>query len=99
MAKRLFVGGLPYTVTDDQLRTLFADAGTVTDAKVITDRHTGRSKGFGFVEMETDEAADKAVEMFNGYEWEGRKIAVNPARPMEDRGPRENFNRGRGDRN
>jgi len=83
--KRLFVGGLPYATTEDQLRELFSQAGTVESVNIITDRHTGRSKGFGFVEFATEEEAQKAVEMFNETELEGRKIAVNVARPREER--------------
>jgi len=85
MAKRLFVGSLAYSVTDDQLKSFFAQAGTVSDAKVIMDKMTGRSRGFGFVEMASDEEATKAVETLNGQELDGRAIVVNEARPMTDR--------------
>ena len=94
MAKRLFVGGIPYTITDSQLNEMFAQVGTVVSATVITDRMTGRSKGFGFVEMEKDEDADKAIQTLNGTEIEGRKIAVNEARPLEAR-PQRDFGGGR----
>lgn len=87
MAKRLFVGGLPYTVTDQELNDLFAQYGQVVSAKVITDKFTGRSKGFGFVEFTTDEEADAAIKALNETELQGRKIAVNEARPLEERKP------------
>ncbi len=86
MGKRLFVGSLPYSTMDDDLQQLFAQAGTVDSAAVISDRDTGQSKGFGFVEMATDEEAQKAIDMFNGYEMNGRALAVNEARPREERG-------------
>ena len=82
---KLFVGGLPYSTTNDELATHFAPAGTVLSAKVITDRESGRSKGFGFVEMSTPEEAQKAVEMFNNTDMGGRSLIVNEARPQEDR--------------
>lgn len=85
MAKRLYVGGLPYATTEDALRNAFAQAGEVTSASIITDRMTGRSKGFGFVEMASDEEAQKAIEMWNDKEFEGRRLTVNEARPMEKR--------------
>lgn len=88
MAKKLYVGSLPYSVTDDRLREFFAMAGTVESAQVIIDRMTGRSKGFGFVEMADDEGAKAAIEMYNGKDMEGRSIVVNEARPMTDRPPR-----------
>lgn len=87
MSKRLFVGGLPYSVTEPQLQELFSQAGNVVSCKIIIDRYSGRSKGFGFVEFETDEEAENAIKMFNDYDMEGRKIAVNVARPMEERAP------------
>ena len=85
MAAKLFVGSLSYNVTDQMLSDAFAQAGTVVSAKVIMDRMTGRSKGFGFVEMSSDEEAKKAMEMLNGKELDGRPLAVNEARPMEPR--------------
>lgn len=88
MAKKLYVGGLSYSTTEDGLRKYFSQAGTVETATVITDKMSGRSKGFGFVEMATDEEARKAVEMFNGKELDGRNLTVNEARPMEPRAPR-----------
>jgi len=78
---KLFIGNLNWAVTDDQLRDLFSQAGTVTDAVVIKDRMNNRSKGFGFVQMSTEEEANKAVEMFNGQELDGRELVVNIARP------------------
>jgi cold-inducible RNA-binding protein len=97
MAQKLYVGNLPYNVTDDSLRNLFVEAGTVTSATVITDRMSGRSKGFGFVEMGTEEEAKAAIDMFNGKEFEGRNLTVNEARPKEER-PRGSFGGGRRDR-
>lgn len=88
MAKKLYVGGLSYGTTEDTLRTSFAQAGEVTSAAVIMDRMTGRSKGFGFVEMASDDEAAKAIEMWNGKELEGRRLTVNEARPLTERPPR-----------
>jgi len=85
MATKLFVGSLSYNVTDQMLSDAFAQAGTVVSAKVIMDRMTGRSKGFGFVEMSSPEEAKKATEMWNGKELDGRVLAVNEARPMQPR--------------
>ena len=97
MAKKLYVGGLSYDTTDASLKETFSAAGTVESAVIIMDRMTNRSKGFGFVEMSTDEEAEKAIEMFNGKEVEGRNVTVNEARPMEQRAPRHGgFNRDRG---
>lgn len=93
MANKLYVGNLPYSTTEDILKEMFAAAGTVSSATVITDRMSGRSKGFGFVEMSTDEEAQKAIEQFNGKDLDGRQIVVNEARPMEER-PRRDFNGG-----
>ena len=91
MATKLFVGSLAWATTDDSLSALFSQVGTVTSARVITDRATGRSKGFGFVEMSSDEEAQKAVAELNGKDLDGRAIVVNEARPME---PRDNSSRG-----
>lgn len=88
MAKRLYVGGLSYNTTNDSLKGAFEQAGTVVSATVITDRMSGRSRGFGFVEMSTDDEAAKAIELFNGKELEGRTVVVNEARPMASRGDR-----------
>ena len=85
MATKLFVGSLAYSVTDEELRTAFEEAGTVDSAKVITDRETGRSRGFGFVEMATEEEAQNAVKLLNEKELGGRRIIVNEARPQQPR--------------
>ncbi|MBI3342757.1 RNA-binding protein [Candidatus Gottesmanbacteria bacterium] len=85
MATNLFVGNLPYTMDSDALGQLFAQAGSVTSAKVISDKYSGRSRGFGFVEMSSDEETKKAIEMLNGKDVEGRALVVNEARPREDR--------------
>ena len=87
MESKLYVGNLAYHTTEDQLRELFGQAGEVKEVSLIIDRQSGRSKGFGFVEMMTQEQAEKAIQMFNEYEMEGRKIAVNIARPREERAP------------
>ncbi|MBI5779239.1 MAG: RNA-binding protein [Planctomycetes bacterium] len=92
MGKKLYVGGLSYDTAEETLKTTFAAAGTVASAKVIIDRDSGRSKGFGFVEMATDAEATKAIEMFNGKDLDGRSLTVNEAKPMV---PRDN-NRGGG---
>lgn len=99
MAKKLYVGGLPYSTTQEALKDEFSKAGAVSSAIVIMDKMTGRSKGFGFVEFESDADADKAVEMMNGKMFEGRSLTVNEARPMEARPPRRDgggFGGGRG---
>jgi RNA recognition motif-containing protein len=85
MGKKLFVGNLPFSATDSSLEQIFAQAGTVESAKVITDRDTGRSKGFGFVEMSSDAEATDAIAKFNGADYEGRPMTVNEARPMAPR--------------
>ena len=85
MAQKLYVGGLSYSTTQDGLKDYFSQAGAVASAIIITDKMSGRSKGFGFVEMSSDEEAGKAVEMFDGKEFEGRTLTVNEARPMEER--------------
>lgn len=85
MAKKLYVGGVPYSSTDASLKEAFSQAGTVVSASVITDRMTGRSKGFGFVEMSSDEEAQAAIDLWNGKEFEGRNLTVSEARPMTDR--------------
>lgn len=86
MAKRIYVGNLSAGTTDSNLQTLFAPHGTVQSAKVIMDRDTGRSKGFGFVEMSSDQEAQAAINGLNGKEAGGRSLTVNEARPREDRG-------------
>lgn len=85
MAKKLYVGSLSYDTTDESLRNAFSQAGTVESASVLMDKMSGRSRGFGFVEMAADEDAQKAIEMWNGKELDGRTIIVNEARPMTDR--------------
>jgi len=85
MNKKLYVGNLDYSVTDDQLSQLFSQAGAVVSSTVITDRNSGRSKGFGFVEMSSDEEAKKAIEMLNGKDLQGRNLVVNEARPRVER--------------
>jgi len=95
MAKKLYIGGLSFDTTDESLGAAFAQAGTVVSAIVIKDRNTGRSRGFGFVEMSTDEGAAKGIEMWNGNELDGRTVKVNEAKPMTDRPPRrDNYSRG-----
>ena len=97
MAKKLYVGGLSYSTSQDALRDAFAQAGTVESATIIMDKMSGRSKGFGFVEMSNDEEALKAIEMWNGKDMDGRRLTVNEARPLEPRAPRAGgFNQGGG---
>ena len=98
MTKKLYIGGLSYEVKEEELRELFEQAGKVESAKIITDRETGRSKGFGFVEMMEDEGAQKAKEMFNGYTLKERSIAVDDARPQRERESRDFGDRGGRDR-
>ena len=88
MNKRLFVGGLPFATTEDELREFFSKAGAVESATIIMDRFSGRSKGFGFVEMADEAGAAAAIEMWDDKEFEGRRLKVNEARPLEDRPPR-----------
>ena len=94
MAKRLFVGSLAYNVTSGQIEDLFAQAGKIASVNLITDKYSGQSKGFAFVEMETEEEAQEAIKKFSNFEFEGRKLVVNEARPQENR-PRDNFSRPR----
>ncbi|MFA5754755.1 MAG: RNA-binding protein [Candidatus Paceibacterota bacterium] len=84
MEKKLYVGNLPYTLSDEALKDLFTEAGEVAAASIIIDKFSKRSKGFGFVEMSTEEDAAKAKDIFNGKEVEGRKLIVDEARPMKD---------------
>ena len=86
MAKKLYVGNLSYDTTDSTLRELFEEHGTVESAQVIMDRDSGRSKGFGFVEMSSDQEAQAAIDALNGQEVSGRALTVNEAKPREDRG-------------
>ena len=85
MAQKLYVGGLPYSTTDQELADAFAQAGSVASASIVTDRMTGRSRGFGFVEMATEEEANAAIDMWHGKELGGRTLTVNIARPKEER--------------
>ncbi|HRY60047.1 MAG TPA: RNA-binding protein [Patescibacteria group bacterium] len=85
---KVYVGNLPYSVTADALKEIFAKAGNVVSATVISDKFSGRSKGFGFVEMASEEEMQKAISEFDGYDMEGRQLKVNQARPMEERKPR-----------
>lgn len=98
MATKLYVGGLPYSTQDDELKNHFMQAGNVVSAVIIMDKMSGRSKGFGFVEMATDAEAQKAISMFHDQEFGGRKLTVNEARPMEARPPRSGGNFGGGRR-
>jgi RNA recognition motif-containing protein len=88
MAKRLYVGNLPYGARDESMQELFSQFGAVRSAQVIMDRESGRSKGFGFVEMDNDDEAQAAIDGLNGKPFEGRPLTVNEARPREDRGGR-----------
>jgi cold-inducible RNA-binding protein len=85
MAKRIYVGGLPYSATEEELENLFSASGTVTSATIITDRYTGQAKGFGFVEMSTDEEAEAAIAALNGTMMGGRNLTVNEAKEREER--------------
>src|SRR5262245_60182286 len=85
MGNKIYVGNLPFSATDDSLREMFGQAGQVESARIITDRDTGRSKGFGFVELSTDQEASAAIKKFNGTELDGRSLTVNEARPMAPR--------------
>jgi RNA recognition motif-containing protein len=86
MGKKLYVGNLAYSVTDGTLEQMFAGHGSVQSAQVIMDRDTGRSKGFGFVEMGSDQEAQEAINALNGQQMDGRSLTVNEAKPREDRG-------------
>ncbi len=96
MAKKLYVGGLSYSTTQQGLQDAFSKAGAVQSATIITDKMSGRSKGFGFVEYASDEDAEKAIAMWNGKELDGRTLTVNEARPMEPRAPRRDSGSGQG---
>lgn len=85
MSTKLYVGGIPYTSTEQTLKDAFAKAGSVVSSSIIIDRMTGRSKGFGFVEMANEDEAQAAINMWNGQDFEGRKLTVNVARPLEPR--------------
>jgi len=96
MAKKLYVGGLSYNTSESSLKDTFSQCGTVVSAVIIVDKMTGRSKGFGFVEMSTDEEAEQAISTWNGKELDGRSITVNEARPMAERPAQRSggYNRG-----
>lgn len=104
MSKKIFVGNLPHSTSNDQLKEVFEDFGSVSSASVITDRETGRSRGFGFVEMDSDDEAQSAIDGLNGTELEGRPLTVNEAKPRAEGGgnrgggfrggPRRDFNKG-----
>jgi len=100
MSKRIYVGGLPFSTTEAEMNALFATHGAVTSAKLITDRESGQSRGFGFVEMSNDAEATTAMEKLNGSDFGGRKLTINEARPMEARtgGGGDRGGRGGGDR-
>lgn len=93
MTKKLYVGNLSYDTTEDGLKEFFSQAGTVEEATIIINRATGRSKGFGFVEMSTEDEAQNAMTSLNGQELDGRNIVVEEARPMKPRRPRRDFRR------
>lgn len=95
MGNKLYVGNLPFAATNESLQEAFAQCGTVQSARIITDRDTGRSKGFGFVEMSTNEEAQAGITKYNGADWDGRAMTVNEAKPMA---PRDNNSRGGGAR-
>ena len=86
MALRIFIGNLSFKTTEGELETLFAESGSVTSVTIIMDRFSGRSRGFGFIEMGSEEEAQAAIEKLNGYEFEGRALTVNEAKPQERRG-------------
>jgi len=96
MATKLYVGNLSYSTNDDSLKEVFSQAGEVTSANVIIDKMSGRSRGFGFVEMADEASAQKAIEMFNGYKLDDRELTVNEARPQTDRPRGGGFGGGRG---
>ena len=96
MAMKLYVGNLSFQTSSEELQQLFAQAGTVESATVVEDRDTGRSRGFGFVEMASKEEGEKAIQQFNGTYLNGRNLTVNEARPREDRGNRGGGGGGRG---
>jgi len=96
MGKKLYVGNLPFSATDQILHDTFAQCGTVESAKIIIDRDSGRSKGFGFVEMSTDQEAADAITKFNGADYDGRPMTVNEAKPMVPRESRGGFGGGGG---
>ena len=98
MGTKLYVGNLPFGVTSEELTELFAQAGEVVSANIITDRFSGQSRGFGFVEMSSDDAAQKAINQFNDYQMKGRGLKVNEAKPRDNRGGGGGGGGDRGDR-
>ncbi len=98
MNKKLYVGNLPYSTTEAQVRDLFGQAGEIVEVALLTDRETGRPKGFGFVEMATEEGAQEAIKRFNGYTLDKRNLTVNEARPREERSGGGGFGGPRRDR-
>ena len=96
MSQKLYVGGLPYSVADTQLEEIFAEHGTVESARVISDKFTAQSRGFGFVEMSSSDDGQKAIDALNGKDLQGRTLTVNEARPQENRGGGGGFGRGPG---
>ena len=95
MGAKLYVGNLPYSVTEEKLQQHFAQHGSVVSARIITDKFSGRSKGFGFVEMSSDQEAERACAALNGTDFEGRNIVVSEARPQQPRAPRPGGGGGR----
>lgn len=93
---KLYVGGIPYRTTEDEMRTAFEEAGAVASVSIISDRMTGRSRGFGFVEMEDEAGAQAAIDRWDGKEFDGRMLSVSMARPQGDRPPRQNGGGGYG---
>ncbi len=93
---KLYVGGIPYRSSEDDIRTAFSEAGEVTSVSIISDRMTGRSRGFGFVEMADEAQAQAAIDRWDGKELDGRMLSVSKALPQGDRPPRDNNNRGGG---
>lgn len=91
---KLYVGGIPYRTTEDEMRTAFEEAGAVTSVSIIMDRMTGRSRGFGFVEMTDEAGAQAAIDRWDGKEFDGRMLSVSMARPQGDRPPRDNAHGG-----
>ncbi len=89
MSNKLFIGSLAWETTEDELKNAFSKAGTVMSVNIIIDRATSRSKGFGFIEMSSEEESEVAIEMWNNKDFNGRTLTVNKARPMEDRPPRK----------
>lgn len=96
MGKKLFVGNLPFSATEEGIHQIFSQHGAVESVRLITDRDTGRSRGFGFVEMSNDDEATATIEKLNGADFQGRAMTVNEAKPMEPRGERGGFGGGRG---